>query len=155
MLANSATTGMPAPHICMNTEQLNLAARTVIDLAAYLAELKTQALAIYDPEAVAARGYITPNEEVSLRHLQLSYWKARCALFELMTEIWADADDMEHATPAQFLIALAAATLLVDLARFLRENFHRPDVIRRKLDEPDPVHGIPPRMYDDVQKSLT
>jgi putative ABC transport system permease protein len=76
----------------MNSEQLNLAARTVVDLASFLAELKTQAISIYEPQTVVARGYITPAEELSLRHLQLSYWKARCALFELMSEIWADAE---------------------------------------------------------------
>jgi hypothetical protein len=70
----------------MTAEQLNLAARTVVDLATYMAELKAQALALYEPQTVAARGYITPSEELSLRHLQLSYWKARSALIELMLE---------------------------------------------------------------------
>ncbi len=52
-------------------------------------------------------------------------------------------------------MALAAAALLVDAARFLRDSFHRPNVVRRKLDEPDPICGIPAHMYDNVQKSLT
>jgi hypothetical protein len=62
---------------------------------------------------------------------------------------------IDRATPQQFLTTLAAAALLVDAARFLREKFHRVNVVRRKLDEPDPAYGIPRRMYDDVQKSLT
>ena len=45
--------------------------------------------------------------------------------------------------------------LLVDAARFQREHFQEVTPIRRKLDEPDPVFGIPARMYDTVQKSLT
>jgi hypothetical protein len=53
------------------------------------------------------------------------------------------------------LIAFAAAASLVDAARFLRETFHRSKIIRHKLDEPDPVYGIPPRMYDGIQRSLT
>src|SRR3954468_11159281 len=139
----------------MTNEQLKSAALTVVDLSRSLEDLKAQALAIYDPAIVSARGYITPSEEAELRHRQVSYCMTRSALFELLYEIWQDAERIDRATPEQFLIALAAAALLVDAARFLRETFHRPNVIRRKLDEPDPVYGIPPRMYDDIQKSLT
>lgn len=139
----------------MNREQLAAAARTVAQLGDYLPELQAQALAMFDPVAVAARGYITPSEEIQIRQLQLSYWKARSALFELVWDIWRDVERIDRATPQQFLVALAAAALLVDAARFMRETFHRVDVVRRKLDEPDPIYGIPPRMYDDVQKSLT
>ena len=139
----------------MNNEQLTSAAQTVVELGKYLDDLKAQAREIYDPVLVTARGYITPSEEIHLRHLQLSYWKVRNALFELVDEIWQDTEQIERATPQQFLVALAAAAILVDAARFLRDSFHRTTVVRRKLDEPDPVYGIPPRMYDNVQKSLT
>jgi Permuted papain-like amidase enzyme, YaeF/YiiX, C92 family len=139
----------------MNREQLTAATQTVIQLADYLEELKAQALSIYHPKVVAQRGYVTPSEELSIRQLQLSYWKARNALFELVFDIWRDIQRIDRATPQQFLVALAAAAVLVDAARFLRETFHRDDVVRRKLDEPDPVYGIPSRLYDDVQKSLT
>ncbi len=127
----------------------------MVEMSRYLEELKVQALAIYDPHAVAARGYITPSEEIQLRHLQFSYWKARNALYELVYDRWREVERIDRATPQEFVVCLAAAALLVDAARFLRETFHRVAVVRRKLDEPDPVYGIPPRMYDDVQKSLT
>jgi hypothetical protein len=139
----------------MNSEQVKAAAQTVVQLGDYLAELKSQALAIFDGSAIADRGYITPSREIQLRHLQLSYWKSRNALFELVYDIWRSMERVDRATPQEFLIALAAAALLVDAARFLRESFHDATIVRRKLDEPDPVYGIPPRMYDDVQKSLT
>lgn len=139
----------------MNREQLVAAAHTVLNLGQYLQELKAQALAIYDPAAVSAKGYITPSQEMQVRQLQLSYSKARIALLELIAEIRHDARDIDRATPQQFLVALAAAALLVDAARFLRESFHRIAVVRRKLDEPDPIHDIPPRMYDEIQTSLT
>lgn len=139
----------------MNSEQLAAAARTVAQLGDYLEDLKRQALALFDPAAITSRGYITPSGEMAVRQLQLSYWKTRNALFGLVYDIWGDMERLERATPQQFLVALAAASLLVDAARFLRETFHRVTVVRRKLDEPDVVHGIPPRMYDDVQKSLT
>ena len=138
----------------MTSDQLTAAARTVIQTGDYLDELKAGALAIYDAEAVVARGYVTPSEELKLRQLQVSYWQSRSALFELVNELRRDVDRFEKATPEAFLVALAAAALLVDAARFLRETFHPVTVVRRKLDEPDPVYGIPPRMYDDVQRSL-
>ncbi len=139
----------------MNSDQLTAAARTVVQLDDYLQDLKRQALAIFDPAVVADRRYITPSGELAIRQLQLSYWKTRNALFELVHDIWRDVERLERATPQQFLVALTAAALLVDAARFLRETFHHLTVIRRKLDEPDVVYGIPPRMYDEVQKSLT
>ena len=77
------------------------------------------------------------------------------ALFELIQDMRADMERLDQSSPEQFLIAYGAAALLVDAARFLRENFHRIDVVRRKLDEPDPVYGIPARMYDAIQHSLT
>jgi hypothetical protein len=139
----------------MSPEQLSAAARTVVQLGDYLENLKAEAVKIFDPTAVAARGYITPSEETQVRHLQLSYWKTRSALLELVDEIRQGVTSLDQATPQEFLIAFADAVLLVDAARFLREVFHRATVVRRKLDEPDPVHGIPPRMYERVQKSLT
>jgi hypothetical protein len=135
--------------------QLAADARTVAQADAYLQELKSQAEAIFDAPAIASRGYITPSAEIQVRQLQFSYWKTRNALYELVYDIWRDIERLDRATPQQFLVALAAASLLVDAARFLREKFHRTSVLRRKLDEPDIVHGIPPRMYDEVQKSLT
>ncbi len=139
----------------MTDDALTSAADTIVTLADYFAELKTRALAIYDPAKVAARGYITPAEELQVRQLQVSYWQSRCALYELVYEVHRDVQRPERASPRQLLVALAAAAILVDAARFLRETFHGVSVVRHKLDEPDPVYGIPERMYDDVQKSLT
>jgi hypothetical protein len=138
----------------VNSEQLAAAARTVVQLGDYFQDLKARSLANYDPAAVAAAGYITPSQELRLRQLQVSYWQARNALLELISEIRRETGRPEAATAEQFLVALAAAAILVDAARFLRESFHRVAVVRRKLDEPDAVFGIPPRMYDSVQRSL-
>jgi hypothetical protein len=139
----------------MNSEQLLAAARTVEQLDSFLQDLRRQASAISNPAALGKRAYITPTDELAIRHFQLAYWKARNALYELVYDIWRDIERLDQATPQQFLVALAAAALLVDAARFLRETFHHITPIRRKLDEPDVVYGIPPRMYDEVQKSLT
>ena len=144
----------------MTHDQLAAAARTVVQTGEYLDQLKAGTLTIFGAEAVTARGYITPSEELQLRQLQLSYWQSRNALFELVNELRRQPatagarDRFDEASPGEFLVALAAAALLVDAARFLRETFHHVTVVRRKLDEPDSVYGIPSRMYDDVQRSL-
>ncbi|BBO30468.1 YiiX/YebB-like N1pC/P60 family cysteine hydrolase [Lacipirellula parvula] len=138
----------------MADSQLLAAARTVIQIDDYFTQLKSEAAAIFDAVKVAEVGYVTASQELAVRQLQLSYWKSRVALLELIDEIRGRVHRPEAATPEEFLIALAAAALLVDSARYLREQFHRTTVVRRKLDEPDPVYGIPPRMYDDVQRSL-
>jgi hypothetical protein len=137
----------------MNTEP-RAAAATVVELHEYLEQLKAHALSLYGPEALAARGYITPSQELALRQLQLGYWKSRLALLEIVDEIRAATPRPELARPEQFLVALAAAAVLVDAARWMRRTFHKTAVLRRKLDEPDPVYGLPPRMYDNVQRSL-
>lgn len=139
----------------MEHEQLVAAAEAVVQAAEYMRDLQGVVLAKFRPAEIAARGYITPSEELQIRQLQLSYWKARSALFELVWEIRRNVERVDRAMPQEFLTALAAAAVLVDAARFLRRQFHRVTVARRKLDEPDPIYGIPARMYDDIQKSLT
>lgn len=57
--------------------------------------------------------------------------------------------------PTRFLIAYAAAILLVDAARYLRESYHDQPAIRVKLNQADSMFGIPPDVYDTVQRSLT
>jgi hypothetical protein len=138
----------------MTADQLTAAARTVVQLDDYLQQLKAQALETYKPDAVSTRGYITPREELLVRQLQLSYWKTRTALLELVNDLRTETPRLDQATPPQFLVGLAAAALLVDAARWLRESFHRVTIVRRKLDEPDPIYNIPPRMYDSIQRSL-
>ncbi len=80
---------------------------------------------------------------------------ARTALFDVVLS-YRDAEELPPALrPTRFLIGYSAALLLVDAARFLRENYHDQPVIRAKLNEPEPHFGIPPESYDTVQRSLT
>jgi len=129
--------------------------RTVAHMAAYFEELKQAALDLQQRSGVSDRGYFTPSEEEATRHLLVSYWQARNALFELIMSAH-DADELPEALkPSAFLVAYAGAILLVDVARFLRETFDENAVVRRKLNEPAPDFGIPARTYDTVQQSLT
>lgn len=130
-------------------------ARTVAHLAVYFEELKQAALRLRDQFSVRERGYFSPSEDEAARQLLISYWMARTALFEVVLSYRDAADISPPLQPARFLIGYAAALLLVDAARFLRENYHDQPVIRAKLNEPEPHFGIPAESYDTVQRSLT
>ena len=139
----------------MTSDLVAEGARTVAHMATYLEELKSNALAMADEFEAVERGYFRPDEEQRVRQLQVSYWQTRGALFELIDSLRRAEQPGEEHDPAAFLVAYAAAVLLVDAARFLREHFHEHAGVRHKLDEPDEQFGIPARMYDTVQKSLT
>lgn len=139
----------------MLPDALQAHARTVAHLAVYFEELKQAALRLREQFAVRERGFFSPSEDEAARQLLISYWMARSALFEVVIS-YRDAESVPPPLqPARFLIGYAAALLLVDAARFLRENYHDQPVIRAKLNEPESHFGIPPESYDTVQRSLT
>ena len=135
-------------------EELSAAARTVTDLAGFFQELKERARQLESQIGPSDRGYFTPDEESLSRSLLISYWHARNALFELITSFRDDESQPAPLRPRSFLIAFAAALVLVDAARFLRELVASRPVVRSKLNEPDPELGVPGGVYDTIQKSL-
>ena len=139
----------------MTPAELLRTAESIVELERYLRELKDRAVSAPAIVAIVRRGYLKPNEELALRQMQLSYWQCRNALLEIVdgTEE-VDLYDSEF-RPEPFLVAFGAATLAVDAGRFLRERYHRARPIRRKFDGPDPIYGVPARMYESVQRSLT
>jgi hypothetical protein len=139
----------------MKPEEITAGARTVSHLADYFEELKQAAQELIAGARASGRGYFTPGEEEAVRRLQISYWKSRAALFEVVGSFRQDTKLSEELRPDAFLVAFGAAVLLVDAARFLRESFEPLPLVRQKLNEPEPCFGIPEGTYDIVQKSLT
>jgi hypothetical protein len=139
----------------MTPESIKSCARTVAHLATYFEELKQTARGLRDQFAARQRGYFTPSEDEAVRRLLISYWQARNALFDLVVSYRDYATLPADVRPAAFLVAYAAAILLVDAARFLREMYNDCPAIVTKLNEPEPHFGIPPGTYDTVQESLT
>ena len=125
-------------------------ARTVLAVADQFDRLKRSASILAEAAASSERGYFTPSEDEEVRHLLVSYWQSRNALLELVEEM----RDTQH-VDSNFLVGFAGALVLVDAARFLRDQFHDRPVVRGKLNEPAPHFGIPERLYDTVQSSLT
>lgn len=138
----------------MNAVELASSARTTVQLAEHFSRLKDRAGALADRISPQARGYFTPAEEDETQGLLVSYWQARNALFELITSLRDDEEQDDSSSPRAFLTAFAAALVLVDAARFLREVVERRPLVRKKLNEPAPQLGVPGGVYDTVQKSL-
>ncbi|MBI3468801.1 MAG: hypothetical protein HY000_37840 [Planctomycetes bacterium] len=139
----------------MIPEQIIAGTRTVANLATHFEELKQAALHLRERVAARTRGYFTPSEDEEVRHLLVSYWQSRNALLDLVMAIRDDTELPTKHRPAAFLVGFAAATLLVDAAWFLRDAYDANPTIREKLNEPEPHFGIPPGLYDTVQRSLT
>ncbi len=139
----------------MTSEQITAGARTVGHLAEFFEELKQAAGELIEKGSAGRRGYFTPTEDDAVRRLQISYCKSRSALLEVIDSFRDDAELPEELRPDAFLVAFAAAVLLVDAARFFRESFEPLPLVRSKLNEPEPYFEIPQGMYDTVQKSLT
>lgn len=139
----------------MTPEAVLAGVRTVSHLATYFEELKQTVWELRGRFGSRARGYFTPTEDEEVRHLLVAYCQSRNALLELVAMYRDDAQIASEDRPAAFLVAFAAATLLVDAARFLRDSFDETPVVREKLNEPEPHFGIPAGTYDRVQASLT
>ena len=138
----------------MLPEEITAGARTVVDLAVHFDTLKRRAVALEEQFSASKRGYFTPSEDEQTRHLLVTYWQARGALFEVIGACRSDAKRQDEEYPQAFLVAYAAALLLIDAARYLREAFAENAVARAKLNEPDPHFRIPAGVYDTAQRSL-
>ncbi len=139
----------------MAEDELHSGASTVLELSRHFDRLKRRASEFISTFQSSSRGYFTPTEDEQTRHLLVSYWQSRNALFELVTSFHQVERFPTEQQPIALLIAYAGALVLVDVARFLRENCHHRPVVRGKLNEPEPYFGIPAGTYDLVQKSLT
>ncbi|MHB8866023.1 MAG: YiiX/YebB-like N1pC/P60 family cysteine hydrolase [Pirellulaceae bacterium] len=130
--------------------------RTVLHVAEHFVRIKQSAGVLLRELGASSRGFFTPTEDEQVRQLLVSYWHMRNALFELVLEN----RDYNSATTCEekrvrFLIAFAGALVLIDAARFLRDNVHGRPIVRHKLNEAEPTFDIPVGVYDRIQKSLT
>lgn len=135
--------------------ELEQSVATVTSLADHFADLKLRVAHLKQVFCAIERGYFTPSEDDQVRQLLVSYSSSRNALIELVLAVYEQQRANAQSSPAAMAIAFAGALVLIDAAMFLRENFHDHYVVRTKLNEPDPVFGVPAGTYDQVQKSLT
>jgi hypothetical protein len=128
--------------------------RTVVALADHFQRLKAGAIHLNVSIDPVGRGFFTATEDERVESLLIGYWQARSALLDLIHEYrdYAERPSPDH--HIAFLLAYSSALLLIDAARFLREIVHTRPVVRRKLNQPLPLFGIPGGFYDTIQRSL-
>ncbi len=139
----------------MQHSDLQAACQTVVHLSQHMNRLRGEAVQFQQTCTTLSRGYFTPSEDDQVTHLWVSYHKARNALLELIhsTRQSVGRDVEEH--PAEFLCAYAAAVVLVDAARCLRDLFSKNALVRRKLNESFDAYGISAGSFDAIQLTLT
>ncbi len=131
------------------------AEQTLLDLAEHMTRLKEASSQFYHSTAVRERGFFSPSEDEQVVHLWVSYHMARNALFELVGKYQHAATSPAELQLSDFAVAYAAAVVLVDAGRFLRELFADETIIRRKLNESYTLYGIPANRFDAIQMSLS
>ncbi len=138
------------------TQKLDSSAvQTVVDLADHMRRLRTSAEQLQQSFETRQRGYFVPSEDDQVLHLWVSYHKSRAALLELIDNVRRRVGRAKEEHLAEFAVAYAAALVLVDAARCLRNLFAENDLVRRKLNESCHSFGIAEGSFDAVQMSLT
>ena len=135
-------------------QTLESALRTVRHLRIYFAELLEQAAQIASTATAVDRGYFSASEDDQVTALVASYAQSRSAALDLIHELRHNQPRDDPQRSIFFLLGFSTALILVDVARFLRDNTEGRPVVRRKLNQPVPAFGIPGGTYDTVQRSL-
>lgn len=130
-------------------------AKTVADLGRFFDEMRDRCTVLQQQLGARERGYFRPDEDERVRQLLVSYWNARSALLEITDSFRQAADLSGRQGQRCFIVAYGAAILLVDAARLMKTRFGDNPVVVAKLNEAEPAFGIPPCIYDTVQRSLT
>jgi hypothetical protein len=137
---------------------LERVARTLLSVAPSISASEDLEKRIREAQVADSRGYFTPEEDDLLKQFFAQYLQARAALHETLDELKpllktrkkSDVRDKQV-----FLIAYAAATMLVRAARFLVDLGLEHPVLRKKLNEADRRFGLEKKKYAAIYKSLT
>lgn len=108
--------------------------------------------------AAEARGYFTPGEDERIRARYRSFLAGRAALLEALAGMEKSCGSKENQwlqrLPA-FVVALAAACVLLRGARQTIEIARTSRLLRKKLDEADACHGIPRKTFTRIYRAAT
>ena len=137
----------------MNRQEVINHIETFKSLSQQFDRLKIRSLDLQSRIGARKRGYFTPEEEEETARLYIAYIHSRNALLETVMEL-RDSGETKESSQA-FILCLGGALMLVDAAQFLRDTFGDNKIIRAKLNEANPVFGIPTGTYDQIQRSLT
>jgi hypothetical protein len=146
--------------------QKNLAGRRPVDVAQYIPIVLAAANALPTQDSIEGvlaqvdaaeiRGYFLPDEDEALREVYSVYLAVRSSLLGCVHEISGGTLSTKGATnlPA-FMVAYAAACLLVRSANFIVELAADHPIGRKKLDEPELRYGLEAKNFTRIYESLT
>ena len=107
----------------------------------------------------AERGYFLPDEDEAARGIFARYLTTRAApsstLDDLRPFALAELKQSNPQRPEIFIVAFAAACLLMRSGRFLIDSFRKQRVIREKLNEAEPRFGIPRKQFTRIYYSMS
>ena len=109
-------------------------------------------------EAAESRGYFKPEEDGVVRLRYAQYLAERSSLVAVLRQGEPACGPRPadwRRQPALFVMTLAAACLLVGGARRVCREAEASRLLRKKLDEPDPVHGVPAKTLAGLYRTST
>ena len=114
-------------------------------------------------EAASQRGHFLPDEDDQIRNVLSRYLTTRAALMESLNELkphvlsdvqQTNLNNEKEPDLALFLTSFCIACMLMRSGRFLIDVARDDKVLLRKLDEPEPRLGIPPKQFTTIYQSL-
>ncbi len=106
--------------------------------------------------AAQARGYFLPDEDEGLRELYSHYLALRLSLLECVREVSGGQLSIKGTQSLpEFMVAYAAACLLMRAGHFIVEMATAHPIVMKKLDEPEPRFGLEAKIFTRIYKSLT
>jgi hypothetical protein len=139
---------------------------TQVDVAHYIPIVLASANALPTAESIQgllaqaaaaeARGYFLPDEDEKLRAVYSVYLAVRSSLLECVYEISGGQLSTKRIVHLpEFMVAYAAACLLVRSANFIVELATVNPIGLKKLDEPEPRYGLEANNFTRIYESLT
>ncbi|MDE0838319.1 MAG: YiiX/YebB-like N1pC/P60 family cysteine hydrolase [Kiritimatiellae bacterium] len=109
-----------------------------------------------DVAAAEARGYFLPDEDEKLRDVFAVYLAVRSSLLECVSDVSGGTLSTKGTKSLhEFIVAYAAACLLVRSANFIVSLACKYPIGRKKLDEPESRYGLDAKNFAKIYKSLT
>ena len=106
--------------------------------------------------AAEARGYFLPDEDEGLRELYSHYLALRLSLLECVREVSGGKLSVKGTESLpRFIVAYAAACLLMRAGNFIVEMATAHPIVMKKLDEPELRFGLEATLFTRIYKSLT
>lgn len=140
-------------------QKILAASRTLLTVGPLMPTEDSLRVEIEDAMNATGRGYYLPDEDERLRTAFSQYLRTRKALHQTLEElrplVLKQGSVSDEYQVQVFVVAWCTACLLVRSGRYLIDNFRKNDVVRKKLNEPEPRYAIATKEFTKIYKSLT